>query len=750
MKISVIGGGPGGLYFSLLMKKAYPAYEVEVVERNRADDTFGWGVVFSDGTLGNLEEADPESYQMIRESFVHWDDIDTYFADQVIRSGGHGFCGLARRRLLAILQERCEQVGVKVEYQRESAGPEDFADADLIVAADGINSVTRNRYAEAFKPSVEVNKAKFIWLGTTRTFEAFTFIIRENEHGLFQVHAYPFDAETSTFIVETDEDSWRRAGLDEMTIEEGVAYLERLFAPELQGHRLLTNKSDWINFRTVKCERWSTGNIVLIGDAVHTAHFSIGSGTKLAMEDAIVLCDALKEFGRDVPKALEAYYDRRWLDVAKLQRAAKVSRRWFEEISRYKQFHPQQLVLSMMTRSKRVTHENLRIRDEDYIARFDRWFADGHGAAGVEPAPPPMFTPFTLRGMKLRNRVVVSPMCQYSADDGTISDWHLVHLGSRAIGGAGLVIAEMTDVSRDGRISPGCAGLYKPEHAAAWKRVVDFVHAHSEAKIGVQLGHAGRKGSTKVLWEGYNAPLDEGNWELIGPSAIPWSAALQTPRPMTRADMDQVKADYVRAAEMALEAGFDMLELHCAHGYLLSSFISPLTNTREDEYGGSLENRARFPLEVFDAIRAVWPDERPISVRISATDWVDEGGFTEDDAVALGRLLKQRGVDLVDVSAGQTTPDGKPIYGRMFQTPFSDRIRNEVGIATIAVGNIQGWDHVNTIIGSGRADLCALARPHLLDPYLTLRAAAEQGYAGAGVHWPNQYISVKPRPKSEG
>ncbi len=750
MKISVIGGGPGGLYFSLLMKKAYPAYEVAVVERNRADDTFGWGVVFSDGTLGNLEEADPESYRMIRESFVHWDDIDTHFAGQVIRSGGHGFCGLARRRLLAILQERCEQVGVTLEYQRESAGPAEFADADLIVAADGINSVTRRQHADVLKPSVEVNKAKFIWLGTTRTFEAFTFIIRENEHGLFQVHAYPFDAETSTFIVETDERSWRRAGLDAMSIDEGVAYLERLFAPELQGHRLLTNKSDWINFRTVKCERWSTGNIVLIGDAVHTAHFSIGSGTKLAMEDAIVLVSALKEFGRDVPKALEAYYDRRWLDVAKIQRAAKVSRRWFEEISRYKQFHPQQLVLSMMTRSKRVTHENLRIRDEGYIARFDRWFADGHGAAGVEPAPPPMFTPFTLRGMKLRNRVVVSPMCQYSADDGTINDWHLVHLGSRAIGGAGLVIAEMTDISRDGRISPGCAGLYKPEHAAAWRRVVDFVHAHSEAKIGIQLGHAGRKGSTKLLWEGYNKPLDEGNWELIGPSAIPWSAAMQTPRPMTRVDMDAVKADYERATKLALEAGFDMLELHCAHGYLLSSFISPLTNTREDEYGGSLESRARFPLEVFDAIRAIWPDDRPISARISATDWVEGGGFTEDDAVALGRLLKRRGVDLVDVSAGQTTPDGKPIYGRMFQTPFSDRIRNEVGIPTIAVGNIQGWDHVNTIIGSGRADLCALARPHLLDPYLTLRAAVDQGYTGAGVHWPNQYISVKPSPRGEG
>ncbi|MCB9753887.1 MAG: bifunctional salicylyl-CoA 5-hydroxylase/oxidoreductase [Myxococcales bacterium] len=746
MKIAVIGGGPGGLYFSLLMKKRHPEHEIEVVERNRARDTFGWGVVFSDGTLGNLEEADPESYGMIRASFVHWDDIDTHFGDQIIRSGGHGFCGLARRRLLEILQARCEEVGVTVHYERECAGPQEFPDADLIVAADGINSVTRTQLADVFQPSVEVNKAKFIWLGTTRTFEAFTFIIRENEHGLFQVHAYPFDGSTSTFIVETDERSWRRAGLDTMSVSDGVAYLERLFEPELQGHQLLTNNSTWINFRTITCERWWTDNIVLIGDAVHTAHFSIGSGTKLAMEDAIALADAVCELPGELPRALQTYYDRRWLDVAKIQRAAQVSRRWFEEIARYKGFHPQQLVLSMMTRSKRVTHENLRVRDEGYIARFDRWFADGHGAADVEPAPPPMFTPFKLRGVELHNRVVVSPMCQYSADDGTIDDWHLVHLGSRAIGGAALVIAEMTDVSRDGRISPGCAGLYKPEHQAAWRRVVEFVHEHSAAKIGIQLGHAGRKGSTKLLWEGYNAPLEDGGWALLGPSPIPWTARHQTPRPMTRADMDHVKADYVRAAEMAREAGFDLLELHCAHGYLLATFLSPLTNARDDEYGGSLANRARFPLEVLDAIRAVWPDDKPISVRISATDWTP-GGFDEDDAVALARMLKDHGCDLVDVSAGQTSPEGKPVYGRMFQTPFSDRIRNEVGIPTIAVGNIQGWDHINTIIGSGRADLCALARPHLLDPYLTLHAAAEQGYDGAGARWPNQYVTVKPRPK---
>ncbi len=753
MKIAVIGGGPGGLFFSVLMKKLDPSAEITVVERNRPDDTFGWGVVFSDGTLGNIAAADPESFAKIQGSFVHWDDIDTHTKGRVIRSGGHGFCGLARRRLLEILQERCAELGVFPRYETESVGPEDFPGVDLVVAADGINSRVRGAREHLFRPRIEPNKAKFIWLGTTRLLEAFTFIIRENEHGLFQVHAYPFERHAgggglSTFIVETDEETWRRAGLDRMSVDEGVAYCERLFAPELQGHRLLTNKSAWINFRTITCERWYADNIALIGDAAHTAHFSIGSGTKLAMEDSIALVDALRR-ERDVPAALAAYQESRWLECAKLQRAAAVSRRWFEDIGRYRHFEPEQLVASMMTRSKRVTHQNLAVRDAGYVAALDRWVAARNGAAGGEPPPPPMFTPFKARGMELRNRVVVSPMCMYSADEGTPSDWHLVHLGSRAVGGAGLVIAEMTDITPEGRITPGCTGLYAPEHAVAWRRIVDFVHTWSPAKIGVQLGHAGRKGSTRRLWEGENRPLEAGNWPLLAPSAIPWSQSNQVPKAVDRADMDALVADYVRATNLAQEAGFDMVEVHMAHGYLLAEFISPLTNRRDDAYGGDVAGRMRFPLEVLRAVRAAWPEDKPIFVRISAADWA-EGGLTEDDAVAVARLLKENGADVIDVSTGGTVPEGRPEYGRMFQVPFADRIRNEVGVPTMAVGNIQGWDHVNTVVVSGRADLCALARPHLADPYLTLRAAYEQGYEGPGAEWPAPYRLARTAMKTGG
>ncbi len=738
VKIAVIGGGPGGLFVSVLLKRAFPDAAITVVERNRPDDTFGWGVVFSKETLGNIEAADPECFARITEAFAYWNDIDTHFAGRVIRSGGHGFCGLARRRLLQILQERCTELGVNLRFETECESLDEFADADLIVAADGINSKVREAHKDVFKPTVEPGTAKFIWLGTHRRFEAFTFIIRGNDDGLFQVHAYPFDDKTSTFIVETDEASWRRAGLDKMSVDEGVAYCERLFAPELDGQPLMTNKSAWISFRTVKCEAWSHDRIVLIGDAAHTAHFSIGSGTKLAMEDAIALVDAL---GREetIPAALSAYYDARWLDAAKLQRAAGVSQRWFEEIGRYRNFDPEQMVVSMMTRSKQVTYDNLRMRDPEYVAGLDRWFAAQAGVAEIEPPPPPMFTPFKLRGMELRNRVVLSPMCMYSAEEGTVGDWHLVHLGSRALGGAGLLIAEMTAVSAEGRITLGCAGLYTSEHGVAWRRIVDFVHRESAAKIGVQLGHAGRKGSAKRLWEGMNDPLPEGQaWQLLAPSAMPWSQGSPTPKAMDRADMDRVIGEYVRATEIACIAGFDLIEVHMAHGYLLAEFISPLTNHRQDEYGGSIEDRMRFPLEVLNAVRASWPEERPISVRISATDWA-RGGLTEAELIKVARLLKAAEVDIIDVSTGGTVPEGEPLYGRMFQVPFSDRIRNEIGMPTMAVGNIQDWDHVNTVIASGRADLCALARPHLADPYLTLRAGFEQDYEGPAATWPLQY-----------
>lgn len=743
MKISVIGGGPGGLYFSLLMKKARPDCEIAVYERNQPNDTFGWGVVFSDETLSNFLEADRSTCERITEGFVHWDAIDVCYRGEVVRSGGHGFSGIARRRLLQILQTRCGELGVELNFSTEVESYESFTDSDLVVAADGINSRTRTALADHFQPDIRVGAAKFIWLGTNKVFDAFKFFFQRNEHGFFQVHAYPFDGETSTFIVETDEESWRAAGLDAMTPEQSVAYCERLFATELDGHRLLINKSDWINFRRVRNATWHHDNVVLIGDAAHTAHFSIGSGTKLAMEDAIALCDALQHH-QAIPQALAAYEEQRWVDAAKLQKSAETSQRWFEEIKRYADDPLLQLTMSLMTRSKRVTHANLALRDPGFVALVDRWFADESGCAAKTPSPPPMFTPFKLRDLELDNRVVVSPMCQYSAVDGVADDWHLVHLGSRAIGGAGLVMAEMTDVTRDGRISPGCTGLYDDAHIVAWRRVTELVHHSSRAKIGVQLGHAGRKGSTGRLWDGYDKPLPEGNWELMAASALPLHPGVsQSPKPMTRADMDQVKAAYVAATERALAAGFDLIEVHMAHGYLLASFISPLTNLRDDEYGGALEGRMRYPLEVFDAVRSTWPAHKPISVRISAVDWAP-GGTTEDDAVATARLLKAHGADIIDVSSGQTVPHERPEYGRMFQTPFSDRIRHEVGIPTIAVGAIQGWDHINTILASGRADLCALARPHLFDPYFTLHAAAEQGYYD--VRWPNQYVSGAPQP----
>jgi len=745
VKISVIGGGPGGLYFSLLMKKARPDCEIAVHERNQADDTFGWGVVFSDETLSNFLDADRVTCERITERFVHWDAIDVHYRGEVMRSGGHGFSGIARRRLLQILQERCAELGVALHFGAEVEGPEQFTDADLVVAADGVNSRTRDAMAEHFEPDVREGAATFIWLGTTKVFDAFKFFFERNEHGFFQVHAYPFDGETSTFIVETDEASWRAAGLDAMSVDAGVDYCERLFAEHLQGHRLLTNKSSWIAFRRVRNESWHHGNVVLIGDAAHTAHFSIGSGTKLAMEDAITLVDALQEHA-EIPVALAAYEERRWVDAAKLQKSAETSQRWFEEVKRYADDPMPQLVMSLMSRSKRVTHANLRLRDPAFIERVDRWFCEQAGCGERRPTPPPMFTPFSLRGLRLDNRVVVSPMCQYSAVDGVPNDWHMVHLGSRAVGGAGLVIAEMTDVTAQGRISPGCTGLYDDAHVPAWRRITDFVHARSGAKIGVQLGHAGRKGSTGVAWDGYDQPLPEGNWEIIAPSPLPLHPGVsQTPRPMTRADMDALVEAYVAATERAEAAGFDLLEIHMAHGYLLATFISPLTNVRDDAYGGSLHNRMRFPLEVLDAVRGAWPDDKPISVRISAVDWAP-GGTTPDDAVALSRMLAEHGVDIIDVSTGQTVPHQQPDYGRMYQTPFSDRIRHEVGIPTMAVGAIQGWDHINTVLASGKADLCALARPHLFDPSLTLHAAAEQAYFD--VTWPDQYLRGAPTPAS--
>jgi anthraniloyl-CoA monooxygenase len=742
MKVVCIGGGPAGLYAAISMKLRDPAHDVLVVERNRPDDTFGWGVVFSNETLDNLWRNDAESAAAIEASFQHWDDIDVHFKGHVVRSGGHGFAGIARKRLLRILQERAHTLGVRLQFKREVEDLGAYLDADLIVAADGINSRTRNQHAATFRPSIDLRKNKYIWLGTDKPFEAFTFIFDETEHGWIWAHAYRFDADTSTFIVECDETTWRGLGFDAMSQVDGVAACEMLFERHLDGHRLMSNAahlrgSAWLNFPRVSCERWYHGNLVLLGDAAHTAHFSIGSGTKLALEDAIGLADAL-DAAPDLGSALEVYQETRRTEVLKLQSAARNSTEWFEAVPRYVRFEPLQFAYALLTRSQRVSHENLRLRDRTWLEGMERWFAERASRRPVQMAVPPMFTPFRLRELELVNRIAVSPMAMYSAEDGVAGDFHLVHLGTRAQGGAGLVFTEMTCVTADGRITPGCAGMYMDEHVAAWTRIVEFVHRHTEAKICLQLGHSGPKGSTKLGWDGMDEPLDEANWEVLGPSAVPWSPNNQVPRSMTRADMDDVLAAFVRATEMAEICGFDMVELHCAHGYLLSAFITPLMNRRTDAYGGALENRLRFPLEVFAAMREVWPRHKPMSVRISATDWV-EGGVTGEDSVELAKAFAAAGADVIDVSAGQTSTQARPIYGRMFQTPFADRIRNEAGIATMAVGNIFEPDHVNSIIAAGRADLCCLARPHLADPYWALHAAARLGYDQ--IAWPVQYLS---------
>ena len=745
MRIVCIGGGPAGLYFAALMKKADPAHDVTVVERNRPDDTFGFGVVFSDATLEHFAQADRETHDEIVRAFAHWDDIDIHYRGTVVTSTGHGFAGMSRQLLLDILQRRCRSLSVTLEYQTEVRDLAPYRDADLVLAADGVNSAIRARHAERFGRRIEWRPNRFVWLGTTCPFPAFTFLFKEDVHGLWRVHAYRYDAQHATFILETTDATWRRAGLDEASEDDTAAFTEELFADELKGHPILKNRSLWRNFPVVRNERWSHGNVVLVGDAAHTAHFSVGSGTKLAMEDAITLSRALQHHP-EVPAALAAYEAERRPEVESLQRAAQVSLEWFETTERYQRLEPIQFAMSLLTRSLRVTHDNLKVRDPRFVATVDRWFAEGAARqSGVSlpaaPArlPPPMFTPFRLRDLVLSNRIVVSPMCQYSAEDGTPNDWHLVHLGSRAAGGAALIVAEMTDVSREGRISPGCTGMYKPEHVDAWRRIVDFVHRHTGARIALQLAHAGRKGSTQRMWEGIDEPLPEGNWPLVSASPLPYSPHSQVPREMTRHDMDLIRDQFREAARMADDAGFDMLELHMAHGYLLASFISPLTNLRTDAYGGLLELRMRYPLEVFDAVRAAWPAAKPISVKISATDWAP-GGTTADDAVRIAARLRAHGCDAVTVSTGQTVRHQKPVYGRLYQTPFSDRIRHEAGIPTMTVGNLSTHADANSILAAGRADLCVLARGHLYDPYWTRHAAREQDY---DLPWPDQYVSVK-------
>jgi anthraniloyl-CoA monooxygenase len=786
MRIVCLGGGPAGLYFALLTKLQDPTHVITVVERNRPFDTFGWGVVLSDQTLGNLRTADPVSAQLIGDAFNHWDDVEMFFKGRSVRSGGHGFCGIGRKKLLNILQERCIELGVDLVFEADVQDDQAIAaqyNADLLIACDGLNSRVRTRYASTFKPDVEMRDCRFVWLGTKKTFDAFTFAFEQTEHGWFAAHAYKFDADTSTFIVETPHAVWKAHGLDAMSQEDGIAFCERLFAKYLDGNPLMNNATHvrgsaiWIQFPRVVCEKWvhwpekhlagevslqagaaepalpgrrrsapSGGSephavgsvgapVVLMGDAAHTAHFSIGSGTKLALEDAIELARCFAKTS-DVTEALQAYEAVRSVEVLKIQNAARNSTEWFENVDRYSGLEAEQFFYSMMTRSQRISHENLRVRDADWLAGYEQWLAK---SAPGKSIPFPMLLPLKVREVQLKNRIVVSPMATYSAVDGLVQDFHLVHLGARALGGAALVFVEMTSPCPDGRITPGCPGLYSEAQMQALKRIVDFAHASGNgAKMGLQLGHSGSKGSTQVGWEQTDEPLPTGNWRLIAASAVAFGPTNQTPRAMTRVDMDRVTAEFVQSTRYAIQAGFDWLELHCAHGYLLSSFITPLTNVRTDEYGGSLDNRCRYPLEVFTAMRAVWPAHLPMSVRISAHDWAP-GGNTDEDAVAIARLFKAAGCDVIDVSSGQTTRAAKPVYGRMYQTPFADRIRNEVGIQTMAVGAISESDQVNSIIAAGRADLCAIARPHLADPAWTLHEAAK--LQSRHVAWPLPYLS---------
>jgi anthraniloyl-CoA monooxygenase len=743
LKIACVGGGPAGLYFAISAKLREPGHEITVYERNRPGDTFGWGVVLSDQVLETLRANDPATADAIHANFAYWDDIDIIRRGRSIRSGGHGFCGIGRKRLLNILQERAGELGVQQRFESEVDDLDALSDSDLVVVADGANSTVRERYAEDFQPHIDLRPNRFIWLGSDRKLDAFTFVFEDTPHGTIWIHAYQFEAETSTVIVECSPQTWDGLGFADLDIDQTIARCEEIFADFLGAAKLRSNAKHlrgsavWLRFPRIHCERWYRGNVVLMGDAAHTAHFSIGSGTRLAMEDGIDLADRLVT--SDLAEALERYEASRKLEVMRLQSAARNSMEWFEHLSRYESLEPEQFAYALLTRSQRVSHENLRLRDSAYLASLEGWFAQRATGDTTALSCPPMFTPLRLRELELSNRVVVSPMSMYSAVDGMPDDFHLVHYGSRAQGGAGLVVTEMTDVTADGRITPGCAGIWNDEQAAAWKRIVDFVHTATPAKIALQLGHAGPKGATKLEWEGANEPLDGEGWPLLAASAIPWTLANQTPRAMTRADMDVVTEAYVQAARRAADAGFDMVELHFAHGYLLSSFITPLSNARTDEYGGSLANRVRYPLEIFHAVRAVFPSERPISVRISATDWVEEDGVGGDDAVEIAKVFAAAGADVLDISAGQTSTRARPIYGRMFQTPFSDQVRNEAGVATMAVGNITEPDHVNSIIMSGRADLCCLARPHLADPNWTLRAAAELGYTE--LPWPNPYLA---------
>lgn len=743
MKIACLGGGPAGLYFAISMKLQNPDADITVFERNRSDDTFGWGVVLSEETLQNLRNNDAKSADQIGEHFAYWDDIALHHKGQKLVSSGHGFCGIGRMQLLLILQARAKELDVDLRFESEQEDLTSLCERyDVVVAADGLNSKIRQHHEATFKPDIDVRACQFVWLGTHQKFDdAFTFIFEETDRGWVWAHAYQFDKDTATFIVECSQSTFDAFGFSGMDQQASIATCERIFADHLGGHSLMSNAnhirgSAWIRFPRVLCEAWHHDNVVLLGDSAATAHFSIGSGSKLAMESGISLAKHLVS-KQTTAGAFEAYQEERKLEVLRLQSAARNSMEWFEEVERYLDMDPVQLHYSLLTRSQRISHENLRERDSKWLGSAEQWFQQQSPGKPKLEARPPMFAKFGLRGMGLKNRIVVSPMAQYKAVNGCPTDWHLVHYGERAKGGAALIFTEMTCVSAEGRITPGCPGLYMRDHELAWQRIVDFIHTETDAKVCCQIGHSGRKGSTNIGWEGMDRPLPNGNWNLISASEIPWSMGNATPRAMTRTDMNEIKEQFVSSTRMAQAAGFDMIELHAAHGYLISSFISPVSNVRADEYGGSLKNRMRYPLEVFSAMRKAWPEDKPMSVRISANDWIGDTGVTPEEAVQIAGMFTKSGADIIDVSAGQTSESAQPVYGRMFQTPFSDRIRNETGIKTMAVGNIYEADHVNSILMAGRADLVCLARPHLADPYWTLHTAAKLG--DRLENWPKPY-----------
>ncbi len=762
MRIAVIGGGPGGLYFSALAQQLAAttgqSHEITVWERNAPDDTFGFGVVFSDETLGGIEHADPVVFEQMQAEFAIWDDIDVHFKGEVVTSGGHAFAAMSRRRLLEILQARCLELGVSLHFRTEAPDVAALAASyDLVLGADGLNSAVRQRYADTFRPTLDVRDCKYIWLGTDKVFDAFTFHIAQTPFGVMQIHGYPYDATGSTFIVEMTSEVWRRAGFAAFadrtwtsgeSDEKSIGLIRELFADVLDGHGVVANNSRWIGFTTIRNEHWVHDNVVILGDAAHTAHFSIGSGTKLAMEDSLALAACLHE-APTVAEALATYEEERKAVVLSTQRAAQASLEWFENLGQYVHQEATQFAFNIMTRSRRVTYDNLRVRDPGFVARCEeRYAAD----CGGRPDTPPMFQPVTLRaaqgaGLTLGNRVIVSPMDQYVARDGVPSDFHLVHLGGKALGGAGLVMTEMICTSPEGRITPGCGGLWTDEQCDGWARVVDFVHGETSAAIGCQLGHSGAKGSTKLMWEGMDEPLPAGNWDVVAASPVPYSSENQTPLELDRAGLDGVRDEFVASARRAAAAGFDLLELHCAHGYLLSGFLSPITNRRTDEYGGDVSGRLRFPLEVWRAMREVWPDDKPMTVRISATDWVEDGQSLEE-ALAVASAFAEAGAAAIDVSTGQVTKAERPAFGRSYQTPYADTIRNRLGIPTIAVGVISSYDDVNSILMAGRADLCALGRVHLYDPMWTLHAAVEQDYDGPGAVWPDPWRAGRRKPQT--